>query len=63
MATFEELKAKAGCQKQKPEYCACPLHTVPPKGWANYLSHSSGLTSGPLTLTSYKEPVHTHLRE
>ena len=33
-ATSEELGAKAGC-------CPCPLHTPPPKGWANHLSHPS----------------------
>ena len=25
----------------KERYCACPLHSTPPKGWANYLSHPS----------------------
>ena len=36
--TFEELGAKAGCN--------CPLHTPPPKGWVNQLSHLSRLTLG-----------------
>ena len=51
-AASEELGAKAG-------YCACLLHTVPPKGWAKHRSHPSGPTPrhSPL-LTSYKEPVH-----
>ena len=31
---------------EKVEYCTYPLHTTPPKGWANHLSHSSGLTTG-----------------
>ena len=45
--TSEELGAKAG-------YCACPLHTAPPRGWANHLSHPSGPTPGPTpTLTPY----------
>ena len=28
----------------KEEYWTCPLHSTPPKEWANQLSHSSGLT-------------------
>ena len=49
--TFEGsgYRAKAG-------YCACPLHTPPPKGWANHLSQPSGETSGHTpTLSPYKE--------
>ena len=45
------LGAKAG-------YCACPLHTPPPKGWADHQSHPSSPTPGhtlTLTLTLYKE--------
>ena len=43
------LGAKAG-------YCACPLHSAPPKGWADHLSHPSGLTRRHTpTLTPYKE--------
>ena len=38
-ATFEDPRAKAG-------YCTCPLHTTPPKRWANHLSHPSGPTPG-----------------
>ena len=38
-ATFEEPGAKAG-------YCACPLHTTPPKGWAKHLCRPSGPTPG-----------------
>ena len=38
-ATFDEPGTKAG-------YCACPLHTTPPNGWADHLSHSSTLTPG-----------------
>ena len=54
-ATFEEPGAKAGT---KAGYCACPLHTTPPKGWANHLSHPSGLTPGHTpTLTPRKEPA------
>ena len=48
-ATFEEPRAKAG-------YCARPLHTTPPKGWAKHLSHPSGPIPGrTATLTPYKE--------
>ena len=36
-ATSEEPGAKAG-------HCACPLHSAPPKGWADHLSHTSGPT-------------------
>ena len=37
-------------------YCAHPLHTPPPKGWAKHLSHPSGPTPGHTpTLTPYKE--------
>ena len=51
-ATSEEPGAKAGSY-------ACPLHTTPPKGWADHLSHPSSLTPGPTpTLTPYKEPAH-----
>ena len=48
-AMSEELGAKAG-------YCSCPLHTTPPKGWANHLSCPSDLTHGHIaTLAPYKE--------
>ena len=44
--------AKAG-------YCTCPLHTTPPKEWANHLSYPPALTPGHTpTLTQYKEPAH-----
>ena len=36
-AISEEPGAKAG-------YCACPLHTASPKGWADLLSHPSSPT-------------------
>lgn len=40
--------AKAG-------YCTCPLHTLPPKGWAKPLSHTSSLTpEHTSTLAPYK---------
>ena len=40
--------AKAG-------YCTCPLNTLPPKGWAKLLSHTSSLTpEHTSTLTPYK---------
>ena len=54
-ATFGEPGAKAG-------YCAYPLHTPPPKGWAIHLSHPSGPGHTP-TLTPYKEQAHLPLRE
>ena len=48
-ATFEGPRAKAG-------YFACPLHTTPPKWWANHPSHPSVPTPGHTpTLTPYKE--------
>ena len=44
-------EAKAG-------HCPCPLHTTPPKGWADHLSHTSNPTPGHTpTLTPYKEPA------
>ena len=50
-ATSEGPGAKAG-------YCACPLPSTPPKGWADHLSHPSSPTPGPApTLTPYKEPA------
>ena len=39
-ATFEEPGAKEGESGAKAEYCACSLHKISPKGWANHLSHS-----------------------
>ena len=49
-----ELVAKAG-------YCACPLHTTPPKGWTNDPSHPSGQTPGYIpTLIPYKEQACPH---
>ena len=51
-AAFEEPREKAG-------YCAHPLHTTSPKGWANHLNHPFGLTPGHTpTLTPYKEQAH-----
>ena len=50
------MGAKAG-------YCARPLHTTPPKGWADHLSHPASLTPGHTpTLTPYKEPALPHSR-
>nr|XP_030719679.1 uncharacterized protein LOC115857032 [Globicephala melas] len=38
--------------------CACPLHSPPPEGEADQLSHPSSVTPGHTpTLTSYKEPA------
>ena len=31
----------------KARYCTCPLHSIPPEGWANHLSCTSILTPGP----------------
>ena len=51
-AISEELGAKAG-------YWACPLHSTPPRGWADHLSHASGPTPGHTpALTPYKEAAH-----
>ena len=39
-------------------YCGYPLHTAPPKGWADHLSHPSSRSPGPSpTFTPYKEPA------
>ena len=51
-ATSEVWGAKAG-------YCACILHTAPPRGWAEHLSHPP---SRPLDLTPFKGPAHHPLR-
>ena len=55
-ATSEESGAKAG-------YCSWPLHTAPPRGWADHISHPCGPThaSGP-TLTRLRDHL-TPLRE
>ena len=45
------MGAKAG-------YCACPLYSTPPKGWAKHLSHPSGQTPGHTpTLTPYRNEL------
>ena len=49
-ATSEGPRARGG-------YCAYPLHTAPPKGWAKHLSHPSEPSPGPETVTPYKEPA------
>ena len=56
-ATFEVPGAKTGCwQWKQGTYCTCALHSTLPKGWANRLSHPSGLSPGHTpTFTSYKE--------
>ena len=46
--------AKAG-------YCACPLHRVPPKGWAKHLSHPTGQTPGHTPPIPKKEQTHPTL--
>ena len=57
-ASCEEPGAKAGCWKQKPRDWACPLHTTPPKGWADHLSYPSDPAPAPVpTLTLNKEPA------
>ena len=50
-AISEELGIKAG-------YCACFIHTPPPKGWADHLRHPSSLSPGHTpTVTPYTEPA------
>ena len=50
-ATSEVSGAKA-------RYCAWSLHTAPPRGWADHLSHASGLTPGSApTLTPLTAPA------
>ena len=49
-----EPGAKAECREQKQGTVHAPCTQIPPKGWANHLSHPSDLTPGPtLTLTPY----------
>ena len=48
--------SKNGGWGAKAGYCAHPLHTPPPKDWANHLSHPSGETPGHTPpLSPYKE--------
>ena len=54
LKSWEQKSRMLGVNK---EYCTCPLHSTPPKEWANHLSHPSGLTPGH---TSYKEPACPH---
>ena len=42
-----EQKKRVGSQIR---VLCLPLHTPPPKGWANHLSHTSGLTLGPIPI-------------
>ena len=51
---LRNLERKQGSQEQKQFtlHICMPLHTIPPKRWANNLSHPSGLTPGHIpTLT------------
>ena len=58
---FWRVWSKSRRSGAKAGYCACPLHTMPPKGWANHLSHPSGMTPGHTpTLTPYKEQARPH---
>ena len=53
---FGRAQNKSRGSGAKAGYCACPLHTTSPKGWANHLSHRSSRTPGhTLTLTPCKE--------
>ena len=55
---LRNLERKQGSQEQKQFtlHICMPLHTIPPKRWANNLSHPSGLTPGHIpTLTPYEE--------
>lgn len=45
-ATSEEPEQKQG-SGAKEGYCACPLHTPPPTGWAQHLSHACGPSPHP----------------
>ena len=44
------LRSKAG-------YFACPLNTIPPKGWEDHLSHHSGPTLLPTLILT---PIRNH---
>ena len=56
----EELPIKKSVGSKSRAICM-PLHTPPPKGWADPLSHPSGPTTGCApSLDPYQKPVHTH---
>ena len=56
-ATSEEPEQKQGTAH-------APLHTAPPKGWAEHLSHPSGPIPGHTpTLTPYEESARPPFRE
>ena len=62
-ATSEEPGAKTGCweQKQGTVHILC---TTPPEGWANNLTHPSGLTPGHTpTLPHLRDQLNTPLWE
>ena len=51
----QNLTATSEVPGAKAEYSARSLHTAPPRGWADHLSHPSGLTHGSApTLTPFK---------
>ena len=53
---FWRARSKNRVSRAKAGYCACPLHTPPPKGWADHLRHPSSPTPGHTpTLTPCKE--------
>ena len=57
-ATSEEPGAKAGGRETAQGTAHYPLHSTPPKGRADHLSHASSPTPGHTpTLTPYKEPA------
>ena len=57
--TKDQKHSTATSESQEQKQGTCPLHTPPPKGWANHLRHPSGPTPGHTpSLTPYKEPAH-----
>ena len=55
--TLKSPEQRQGGQEQKQDImCICPLHTTPPKGCANHLSHT--LHTLP-TLTPYKKQAQS----
>ena len=55
---LKSLEQKSRGSEAKAGSCAWPLHTIPPKGWAN---HPSSPTPGHTpTLIPYKERAHPH---
>ena len=55
---FWRARSKYRVSGAKAGHCSCPLHTTPPKGWADHLSHGS---SRPLDPPPYSPHVRSRL--